>query len=789
MQNENPLNYMFLDEEPINYREKIEKYVFHWKWFVLCAIAAIAIAFLYLRYTPNEYLVSATILIDDETTGGLPSELSAFEDLGLMGGIKKSIDTEIGLLKSRSLMTRVVRDLGINTTYYKKGRVRAVELYKTDVPFNINYFAKDSLVYKLDTIFSIVGVSSTNFNLLDANGEKIGMHLFGEKVNTAFGAIIVTPKSITDTFINEALLLEITPLKKVVEGLREKLQVELLFKKSSLITLSLKGTIKLKSEDILNDLVEQYNKDAVEDKSLIGTNTDTFINERLAVIEKDLSNVDKGVEQFKTTNKLTDIPSEATLVLENNAVLERKIVDLITQIKLADYVTDYLSNNAEQLFPANLGLKDGNVNLNSEKYNELLLERNRILKNSSKKHPIVINLDAQINQLRASIAQSLVNLKSSLNISLQQAYQEESKVNSRIFSVPKQEREFRDIQRQQQIIETLYLYLLQKREENAISLAVTVPNAKVIDIADGSDIPVSPKRKIVYLASLILGLLIPFVVLYMLFLFDNKVHSSKDVEAIVKAPILGEIPKTDLEHKMVVGENDRDSVAESFRMLRTHLNFMLASVKAPTKTIFVTSTVPEEGKTFIALNLARVLALSNKKVLLVGADIRKPKIHEYLNIEFDKGLTHFLVDNTLKLESIIHHFEEGNFDVLSSGIVAPNPSELLMNGRFDKVLAYGKENYDYVIVDTAPVKLVTDTLLLSQYSDLSLYVIRANYLDKRLLEIPEKMYKDKLLPNMALLINDVNVERTYGYGGYGYGYGGYGEEKSKKYWWKRILKF
>ncbi|SNR36925.1 GumC family protein [Lutibacter flavus] len=787
MKEENPLNYMFLEEETVNFREIFEKYLYHWKWFVLGALLAIVAAFLYLRYTPNEYLVSSTILIDDEASGGLPSELSAFEDLGLMGGTKKSIDTEIGLLKSRSLMTRVVKDLGINATYYKKGRVRTAEVYKTDVPFNINYFSKDSLVYKLDTTFSIIGVSNTNFKLVAANGEKRGEHLFGEKVNTAFGAMIITPKSVTDTFVNDELLIKIAPLKSVVESLRKKLAVELLFKKSSLIALSLKGTIKLKSEDILNGLVEQYNKDAVEDKSLIGTNTDAFINERLAVIEKDLSNVDKGVEQFKTTNKLTDIPSEATLVLENNAVLEKKIVELNTQIKLADYVIDYLSNNEEQLFPANLGLKDGNVNLNSEKYNELLLERNRILKNSSKKHPIVVNLDAQINQLRASIAQSLVNLKSSLNISLQQANQEERKVHSRIFSVPKQERQFRDIQRQQQIIETLYLYLLQKREENAISLAVTVPNAKIIDAADGSTIPVSPKRKIVYLAALMLGLLIPFMVLYIIFLFDNKVHSSKDVEDIIKAPILGEIPKTDLEQKMVVGEHDRDSIAESFRMLRTHLNFMLSGVKTPTKTIFVTSTVPAEGKTFVALNLARVLALSNKKVLLIGADIRKPKIHEYLNIDFDKGLTHFLVDNTLKLKDIIHHYKEGSFDVLSAGIVAPNPSELLMNGRFDEVLAYGKENYDFVIVDTAPVKLVSDTLLLSQHSDLSLYVIRANYLDKRLLEIPEKMYKDKLLPNMALLLNDVDVERGYGYGGYGYGYGGYGgygEEKPKKAWWR-----
>jgi tyrosine-protein kinase Etk/Wzc len=783
MQNENPLNDMFLEEESVNYREKFEKYGYHWKWFLLGVLLALAGAYTYLKYTPNQYAVATTILIDDENTGGISSELSAFEDLGLLGGKKKSIENEIGLLKSRSLMERVAKELGINVTYFKIERVREIELYKNDIPFKINFFSKDSLFYSRDTAFTIQAISSTHFTLKDIEGNNSKEHVFGENIATNFGDITITPKAINAINTDDEIIVQISPLKSVAGGLRNNLQVELLYQNSSLIELSLQSTIKLKAQEILNDLVRQYNKDAVEDKSLIGNNTNTFINERLAVIEKDLSGVDKGVEEFKTSNNLTDISSEARLVLESNALLEKKIVDLNTQLKLAAYVSEYVANNTEKLIPANLGLSDAALNSNNSKYNELLLERDRILKSSSEKHPVIVTLNDQLNQLRGSISQGLVNLKSSLRIALKVAMNEEYKVNSKITAVPKQERQFRDIQRQQQIIETLYLYLLQKREENAISLAVTVPNAKVIDTANGSDIPVSPKRKTVYLVAALLGLVIPFAVLYLMFLLDNKIHTSKDVEEIVKAPILGEIPHSKSENKIVINENDKDNIAESFRMLRTNIYFMLSGVKEEAKTIFITSTIGAEGKTFISLNLATVMALSNKKVLLIGADVRKPKFNKYLDVDFGKGLTHFLMDDTLKMKDIVNHYPIGNFDVLSSGAVPPNPSELLMNGRFEEVMAYGKANYDFVIVDTAPIKIVTDTLLLTEYADLCLYVIRVDFLDKRFLEIPEKMYSEKRLSNMAVLMNDVNLEKGYGYG-YGYGYG---ENSTKKPWWKRVF--
>lgn len=783
MQNENPSNYMFEDEEPVNYREKFEKYAYNWKWFLISIFIFSLGAYAYLKFIPKQYTVTSTILINDENSKGLPSELSAFEDLGLTTLSKTSVDNEIGMLKSFSLMESVVKKLGTNITFYEKGMISNNELYKNEIPFIINFLLKDSLVYSKDTTFSILALTPAKFVLKNSRGTVSKVYLFGENVQTDFGNITITPAGLKNLKKGEEIVVKVVPIKNIIEDLRKNIEVKTMFKKSSLIQLILKAPIKLKSQDILNNLVQQYNKDAVDDKLFIGKSTNLFINERLNLIKNELSNVDQGVENFKKNNQLTDIDSESSLILQNNAELEKKIVDLNTQVRVAEYVTDYVNKNTEQIIPSNLGLSDDAVSTNSARYNELLIERNRILKSSSKKNPVIINLDEQLKQLRTGISHGLQNLKASLNIALNNTKKEEDKVFSRIYSAPKQERQFKEFQRQQQIIETLYLFLLQKREENAISLAVTAPKAKIIDFADGSNRPTSPKLILVIITALSLGLLLPFTVLYIIYFFDNKVQSIKDIESIIKAPIIGEIPKTVRGSKIVIHDNDKESISESFRMLRTNINFMLSKIKGRAKIIFIMSTIVGEGKTFTTLNLASVIALSNKKVLLIGGDIRKANSNEYINQNIGNGLSNFLIDNSLKVSDVIERSLEGNFDILNSGTVPPNPSELIMNGRFDEIFAYAKDNYDYVVVDTAPIKMVTDTLLLSHYADLCLYVIRLNNLDKRLLEIPKKMFNEKRLPNMAILINGVDLKRGYGYG-QSYGYG---KSMPKKNWWKRII--
>ena len=771
-------------DDDFNLRELFEKYSYYWKWFLAGLLMSLSIAFIYLRYAKDQYKVSSTIFINDKESGGLSTELSAFEDLGVLGDDKKSsIINETGVLESRTLIEKVVKDLGINITYYKVGTVTNTELYAEEIPFKINFFSSDSVFNKLDTSFTIIAQSKSFYLLKNAENEDVTEAIFGKNVKTDYGEINIIPTNVNQVEIGKLLIVKISPVKNVAKKYREKINIETETKKSSLLVLSLTDPVKKKAKEILNNLVYQYNNDAIEYKTLISENTDQFINDRINDISVDLSRVDKGVEEFKTKNRLTDINTEVGLDLQSNSELQKRIVELNSQIKLVEQVQTHIRNNNESLIPANLGLQDRETNQNTLMYNNLLLERNRIIKSSSKLNPTVINLESQLESLRISIEQGLENLRSSLKFSLREARSQEYRISSKRKAAPQQEREFQDIKRKQQIIESLYLYLLQKREENAISLGIPVPNAKIVDKADGSEIPVSPNSLLIYAISTLLGLFVPFSIISIRSLLDNMVHTYDDVESVVKAPIIGNLPKTKLKNKVIISDTDNSNIAESFRLLRTNVNFMLSKDSDKSKTIFITSTISGEGKTFVSINLASSLALLDKNILLIGADIRKPKVASYLEINPEKGLTHFLNDNNLSVKDVIVSDEENNFDVIISGEIPPNPSELLLNGRFEEILEYANKHYDYIIVDTAPVNIVTDTLLLGHHADLFIYVIRADFLDKRLLKISQTMFENKRLPNMSILINDIDYEsNVYGYG-YGYGY----KENDDRTWWSKFF--
>lgn len=752
-------------EKYFNVREVFEKYIYYWKWFVLGLFISISVAYFYLKRTEKLYEVSTTIFIDDKNSGGLTTELSVFDDLGIIGrDASPSIINEIGVLKSRNLVEAVVKKLDINISYFFEGQFIDQEIYGNQVPFKINFFVHDSILYRLDTLFKIKMKSKLKYSLETTHNELIKEAYFGKNIKTEFGEINITPNNVNDIRINECTLVKITNLNSTISKYRSKIEIDLESKNSSLLILSLRDGVKKKAEDILDNLVIEYNNDAINYKNLITKRTDRFINDRIDDISVDLTDVDKGVEEFKSKNKLTDIEYEANLVLTAGSETRSTINDLASQAKLVDFVIAHLAENKDQLIPENLGIRDATSSENSAIYNRLLLERNRIIKTSSKLNPTVINLDEQIIALRQSIEQSLVNFKSSLIYSLNEAKNQEFRLNKKRNLAPQQEREFQNIRRKQQIIETLYLYLLQKREENAISLGIPVPNAKILDKAFGSNRAVSPKPMKIYLISVFVGLFIPLIIIAFFLLLDNKVHTHEDIESIVKAPIIGDIPKNSFKNKIITEDQGSSVNAEAFRLLRTNLNFMLSNDKEGAKKIFVTSTIGGEGKTYISINLANFLTIINKKVLLIGADLRKPKIKEYLNIKSDTGLSNYLSDFTLNISDILVSNEKHNFDFIISGDIPPNPSELLMNGRFEDILKFGSQNYDYIIVDTPPISIVTDTLLLNKYSDLFIYVIRANYLDKRLLKTVQQMYDKERLANMALLLNATDHKKyTYGY--------------------------
>lgn len=776
------------DSDSLNIRAELEKYLIHWKWFVIGVFLALGVAYIYLRYTIPTYSATASILIKDNKKAGLSAELEAFKDLGIVGGGSlNNTDNEIEILKSRKVIGNVVDSLQLDIEYAVEGRVITSEVYNGDSPIKFHFQKKDSLLNLKDSLFKVRVVDNHHFDFMSISGEKIASHQFNETIESKLGVFRLEKNTIKNIFEKE-IIVHLKPKYQVIDAYRKKISISPVNKNSSVLILSLQDPVREKAEDILDELVKQYNLDAINDKNQVSEKTIEFINVRLKTVGQELAVIDDQAKKFKDTKEFTGLPVEAQIALEGLKETNTSIIETQIQLSQAKWIEEKLNNEASQfeVLPVSLGFESQSVTTSIEKYNQLILQRNKSKVNAGAKNPVLIQLESQIESSRSSLLRSLNNITKSLTLQLTELKNEASKVLSKVRSIPENERGFLDIARQQEIYATLYSYLLQKKEETDISLAVTVPNAKIIDVAYSSHLPVSPKKKIIYLAALLLGLLIPFVIIYILDLLDTKVHNKQDIENELSVPFMGDIPKTEGKEKIVVGTSERSSVAEAFRLIRTNLDFMLASNRKESKSIFITSTTSGEGKSFISINLAATLALSGKKVLLMGMDLRAPKVTEYLGIPDKKGITNYITDESMILEDIIFSLPEiKGLDIISSGAVPPNPAELLMTKRIENLFTIVKSEYDIVIVDTAPVNLVTDTLLLSKYADMFMYVVRANYLDKRLLAVPQSLYNEKRLPNMAIVLNDTDPKRSYGYGYGGYGYGYVAVEKP---WYKRLFK-
>lgn len=775
-------------DETINIRAEIEKYLLHWKWFAIGILFSLIGAFLYLRYTTPQFSATAVILIKDDKKSGASAELAAFEDLGILGGSGQNIDNEIEIIKSRKIIGDVIKNLNLNISYFSKGRVKETEVYHKS-PYKIIFSKKNEKYYELDTVFTITQLNEDNFDLISETDVKVGEYRFNETISNDFGEyrIIKNNEIIESPDGNKSIKVKIEPINTLIDVYKKNISVSPVNKKSSVVNLSLNDAVRLKAENFLDSLISSYNRDAIFDKNLVSQKTKTFIDGRLELVKKDFDNVNLELKDFKTDNKVTNIEAESELVLKSIDDVRTKIIDANIQFSLVSSLYDELISQSkdDSLLPPNLGLDDVSIATSILEYNKLVQTKTRLLRTAGNENPSVVRLVDQIEGLKSSLIKSLDNSKKGLQLTIDKLYEEDNKIKSRISGIPVQELELGKIKLKQAITSELYAYLLKKKEETDISLAVTVANAKIIDSAYSSKLPVSPKKSIILLAALLLGGVIPFIIIYLKNLFDTKIHNKADIEENLSVPFLGDVPKSDSKEKIVIGADARSSTAEAFRLIRTNLDFMIANIKGKNKTIFVTSTTSGEGKSFISINVAASLALSGKKVLLMGMDLRAPKVAEYLGIPDRKGVTNYITDDDLDIESLIFNIDNiKNLDIISSGVVPPNPAELLMTKRTENLFTIIKKEYDYVVVDTAPVNLVTDTLLISKYADMFIYIARANYLDKRLLAVPQTLYNEKRLPNMAMVLNDTDPKRSYGYGYGGYGYGYVVEEKP---WYKKIF--
>ena len=768
----------------INLQEKIQDYTRHWVWFLLSVLVFLIGAYIYIRYSTPIYTASTKILVKDDKKGGIMSELELFSDLEGLKLIKSNVDNEIEVIKSRTLSEMAVKTLGLNISYFGKGLIKTAELYENP-PVRVVFEGMPETFYEKPLNFFITVDSKTKFTLYDGGEKKIGVYNFDTPFEYHNGKCLFRLEDAKKVGANIQVL--VNTVSNTAASFSGRLNVNVLGKNTSVIELSITDPTPEKAEDYLDAIVKMYIQDGIDDKNYVSKNTSNFIEDRLRKIVSELEGVEKDAESYKRTNRITDVASESGLFLQNATEFEKREIEIETQLKIVETLVDYVKKNSNaDLVPANVVTSDVNASGLIDQYNQMVLNRNRLLKNAGAENPVVRSLDEKIATLKENIKETLSRLKSSLIIKRNDLRKQNALLTGKIATIPTLEKEIRSIGRQQQIKESLYLYLLEKREEIAISLAVTAPNAKIIDTALASKSPISPKKNVIYLVAMSLGLLIPFAVIYLRDLLDTKVKGRQDVEGKLKIPFIGEIP-TSFSNEEIINKDSRSAPAEAIRIVRTNLEFMLNQVpEGQAKTIFITSTLPKEGKTFIAANLAGTIALSGKKVLLIGMDIRNPKLDSYLNLNV-KGVTNYLASKDLDIQDLISK-QEGydDFYVLPSGVIPPNPAELLMNPKVNTLFETLKKQYDYIVVDTAPVTMVADTVLIAKHADSFVYVVRANYLDKSLLQVPEQLYRENKLPNMSILINDTSIKKGYGYGYGGYGYG-YGVEVEKKSLLQRIL--
>ncbi len=782
------------EADELSLREMIEQYTRYWYFFVIGVIIALVLAFLYLRYTPQLYQSKATIIIKDEKTQS-PLEMAAFSQFGsFLSRFKTNqIDNELAIFNSKRLISETVKELQLNIKYEVLGNIKTSELYGYR-PFEVKFQSFDESFVDPIPVLYFKMLSESEFHLESEPLNISTNYSFGEQISLPFGVITVLP-NLEDAekfrgYKNKTILVSYNSVETVALRFQERVNILNTDAKSNVVELSIQTQNREKGEDFLNELVRQYNKDAVQDRNEIAKKTSAFIESRLQIITRELDSVESNKEDFKSTNRLTDIQAEAQITLENASEFNKRQLDVSTQMELSNTMIDYMKNaDRDELLPANIGISNESVGSAVNNYNELILYRNKLLQTSTPKNPVVKSVNDQIAQMRSSILESLENSKNALRIAMKDLNMQENIISSKISQVPAKEKIFRGIERQQTIKEQLYLFLLQQREEASIALAATADRAKIVDSAYGPQEPVSPKKSLIYLGALLAGLLVPFGGIYSFNLLNTKVKGRKDVERHLKSvPIIGEIPKVQKGDSDLIKHNDQSIMAEAYRIFRTNLQYLFINKLEKNeegKSLIVTSTIKGEGKTFVAFNLALTLALTGKKVVLVGADIRNPQLQRYLpeHLKSKKGLTEYIVYDDLEVADVVAQSEYNeNLNIIVSGAIPPNPAELLMQKRTSTLVEELRKQYDYIILDTAPAMLVTDTILINKLADITLYVVRADYTDRRLLDFAKDAIEDGRLTNVAMVLNNVALN-NFGYGNkYGYAYSR--EERSLL---KRIL--
>ena len=782
-------------EEQVDYKALFFKYLIHWKWFVASIVVCLIGGWIYLHYTTPVYSITGSVIIkDNKKNNSVSTGLADLEDLGFYSSTN-NFDNEVEVLHSRTLLKKVVEELDLYINYRTRENLRPVELYK-DTPVKVWLTPEEAEKLPngaavLEVVLKPGGKLSVSTEI-DEQEFKQDFNKLPALLTTPYGTFSFTPGDSAIVEKEQEITVTVAAPRIMANGYANALSVEPTSKTTTIAQITLQNTSPQRGVDFINKLIEIYNRDANDYKNEVASKTAEFIDERIKIINGELGTTEKELETFKRDAGLTDLKSDAQLALSENSEYEKKRAENSTQLRLVQFLSEYANNpdHAYEVLPVNVGLTDTGLTELINRYNEMLLERKRLLRTSSESNPVVVNLDASIRAMRSNVQTTILSVQKGLMITKADLERQAGKYAGRITSAPGQERQLVSISRQQEIKAGLYLMLLQKREENAITLASTANNARIVDEAQAELFPVSPKGKLIYLIAFVLGIAIPVGIIYIIELLRYKIEDRSDVKKLTTVPIIGDIPASDnmpKEGSVVVRENQNDMMAETFRNVRTNVQYMLGSNQ---KVVLITSTTSGEGKSFVAANLAISFALLGKKVVIVGLDIRKPGLNKAFQMSHkEDGITRYLADpEHTDLMSLLQQSNvTPNLYILPGGAIPPNPTELVARDSLVQAVDRLKKEFDYVILDTAPIGMVTDTQLISRVADMSIYVCRAGYTPKAGYLFINELRDHKKLPNLCTIINDVNIKTgKYGYGTYGkYGYGrtygyGYGyDEKSK----------
>ena len=765
-------------EQPFDFKQIFFRYFSAWPWFLLSIAIGLSISFVYLRYSTPKYLVMARLLVNDDKKGGLDMQGNVLGDMGGLFGSKNSLDNEVEVLKTYDLIEKVVEDMKLNITYYRSGSIKNIELYKA--PFEVVILKEADTIKKTD--FTIKQQKNGKLLLTTNNSE---MTVSYDRPITIKQIGILQIHNNTPLDKNEDYGFTIKSIDAATTELLTSLTVLATNNKVTIIDLSLIHVVPQKGEDILNKLIAKYAQSNIDDKNMIADSTIKFIRNRLNIISNELGDLEGNIQGFKERNNLADMSEQSKILVQNTTQYVNDLSKVETQLNILTSLQNYLKDETrnKRVLPSTTLASDAVFNGLIERYNSLLLERDRRLLSQTSKNANIVNLDAQISNLRADMLSNIENSQRTLTISRDGLKRQINNVEGNMQQVPKIERNYLNLARQQLIKQELYLFLMKKSEETAVSKTANLSNSKIIDSPRANLKPFSPQKQIVTLVFVLLALLVPVGFIYLKDLFNTKIESKEDIIRLTDVPIIGEISHNEDGENLIIANNSRSAISEQFRALRTNLAFYLNGDSS--KTILLTSSMSGEGKSFAAINLGNILALTGKRVLLMELDLRKPGLTVKFGANNSVGFTNYIIAQNSLIDDLIQPLEaHPNLFLLSSGPIPPNPAETIMNDRTKLLIEDLKTKFDYIIMDAPPIGIIADAQLLAPFADVSLYLVRQNYTNKDQIAIVQDLKYAKKWANLSIVINDIKKGRSYGYG-YGYGYGEYNVEPKKPTFWSR----